>query len=223
MKKVFSIFISVIIMLSGFTAHAESNEFNITVPDSFTVARKGDSLDGVARNLQMDTAKLSEYFSKNGLVYFAVSADTKTQVRLSEFSDNFSSQVVDICYLKENELNEFIKAVGGENSNELVQNGSRKFVKIQSTLTDSGGDYTVTQYITIANGKTYYLACYNEGSGESAQINEIFKSFSLSSLQTAAEEMKVKMPWYIAGIALFSVATAAGAIRVIISYKKSHQ
>lgn len=199
----------VLMLMFGICVKAQEPQYNITVPNGFTVAQKDNNIETAAELLNIDSTALSERFTKNGLIYLAISNDAKTQVRLSSFNDNFSSAVGDISYLDNDALNEFVIAVGGKNQESIIENNNRKFVVVKNTLNDSGGVYTVTQYVTIANNKTYYLSCYNDGNETSAEINTIFKSFNFSEnqLKTTEEETKSTISrgivFYSIGIAVF--------------------
>ncbi len=194
----------VMILLLSLCISAQDTEYSITVPSNFSVTHKGDDLQAVADKLGISQTTLSEYFTKNGLLYLAVSKDAKTQIRLSAFNDNFSSEVGDISYLDKTGLDELVAAVGGNNNATVTQNGNRKFVVTKNTLKDSGGVYTVTQYITIANSKTYYLSCYNEGTDTSNETLAIFGDFSITEKLAETPNYKLHSALIWAGIVLFS-------------------
>ncbi len=229
MKKAILVVISVALMFFSFTANAADPEFSITVPDDFTVAYYGEDLSHIAQALQIDNAKIGNYFAENGLLYLAVSSDTETQVRLSIYNDNFSSRVNDISMLDDTALGEFVTTLNSDCTDLscVITNSDRKFVKVKNTLNDSGGQYTVTQYITIANSKTYYLSCYNSGSDTDSTVEEIFDSFSISVQKqphvTKSEEVKNYTPLYIAGIAVFSIIAVVIAASILISCKKQNK
>ncbi len=207
----------VLVLLFGFCVQAQEAEFNISVPNDFTVVYKGDNVDTLANQLNIDKSALTEYFTKKGTIYFAASTDGKTQVRISCFNDNFSSEVGDISRLDQTGINEFLSAVGDDKDANIVENNDRKFVVIKSRLKDSGGTYTVTQYVTIANNKTYYLSCYNDGEDISKQIEDVFKSFSITLPDIDVPDFATQKLIVYIGIALFSVI----AIVMIISILKS--
>ncbi len=186
MKRKFLVVLLALISLLSFNISAQETNYSITVPEGFSATDKSDNMEAVANQLGLDLKALNEYFDQNGLIYLAVSADAKTQIRLSALSDNFSSAVSDISFLDEQGLADFTAAIGGENKTEIIEKGNRKFVKTVNTLRDSGGIYTVSQYVTIADNATYYLSCYNDGTTTSAQVDEIFKSFNIFSQKPTA-------------------------------------
>ncbi len=210
------IFSIVFALLLSLCVSAKVDTYNISVPNNFTVAASGNDLEAVAKKLNLEQAVINEYFTQNGMLYLAVSDDAKTQVRLSALGDNFSSKVGDISHLNEDMLNEFITAIAGNHPTSIVENNDRKFVVIKNTLNDSGGTYTVTQYVTIANNKTYYLVCYNDGTDTADEISNIFNSFKItaSNNSSSADENNEKSKKYsyhiviaaISGVVFFGIA-----------------
>ena len=211
--------VAVLLMLLSVNVSAASYEYTVSLDSGFTSASYGDDLSEIAEKLDMTVDELNSYFSKNGLLYLAVSGDAKTQIRLSAFTDNFSSAVVDISHLDEDGLNEFKDAVSADNENAFyAESGeSRKFIVVKNTLQDSGGVYTVTQYITICDSKTFYLSCYNEGEDTSAQIDAVFNSFSLNAVETLQNDSNSNLVYILiaAGILLFAIVAVIMIIGII--------
>ncbi|MDO4608793.1 MAG: hypothetical protein Q4B40_06350 [Clostridia bacterium] len=213
----------VLMLLCSFCVMAHDVEYNISVPNDFTVVHKGDNVDTVANQLNLDKNTLNEYFTKRGTVYLAVSSDGKTQVRLSIYNDNFSSEVGDMSRLDQTGIDEFAVAVGGNNDAKIIKNNDRKFIVIKNTLKDSGGIYTVTQYVTIANDKTYYLSCYNDGEQTSQEITDIFKSFSIETPEIIVPDFTTQKILIYIGIVIFSGIAVIMLISIIKSKFKSNE
>lgn len=209
--------VAALLLLLTFSVSTAGYEYAISPGTDFTSAKSGDDLTEISGKLNMTTNDLNTYFSKNGLLYLAVSDDTKTQVRLSAFTDNFSSAVSDISYLDDEALSEFMSAVSeeDESSCEVVVNNGRKYIVVKDTLKDSGGTYTVTQYITICDSKTFYLSCYNEGEDTSAEIKSVFESFSLAESREQAEDYTLPLIYIIIGIIIFAVIAVVMLIGII--------
>ncbi len=209
--------IVILVALFSINVSAATYEYSISPSDNFTTAQRGDDLTEISQKLNMNADDLSAYFNKNGLIYLAVSDDAKTQIRLSAFTDNFSSAVSDISYLDQAALNEFMSAVSedGESSCELVTSNIRKYIVVKDTLQDSGGAYTVTQYITICDSKTFYLSCYNEGEDTSDEINLVFKSFSLRSIEAEENAANIPLVFIAVGILIFVALAIVMIIGII--------
>ncbi len=215
--------VAILLMLISVYVCAAGYEYTLSPGEQFTSVNYGDDLSEIANKLNMTTDELNSYFNKNCLLYLAVSDDSKTQIRLSAFTDNFSSAVVDISLLDENGLREFKEAVSDDNERAFYTESAdgRKFIAVKNTLQDSGGTYTVTQYITICDSQTFYLSCYNEGEDTSAEINAVFKSFSLNSVQTEQPDNSLNI-LIIVGIAVFSIIAVIMIIGIIKTQSKKN-
>ena len=175
-----------LIALLSLTVNAADYEYSISPDDNFISAKSGDDLTQIAQRLNMTTDKLNTYFSENELIYFAVSQDGKSQIKLSVYQDAFSSAVNDISQLTDADLIEFANSFD-KSSDNIVVNNDRKFVLVKHTRKDSGGSYTVTQYVTICNHKTFYFAGYNDGEDTSDEIISAFESFKLNEVKAKPE------------------------------------
>ncbi len=212
--------IVVAVMLFSITVSASSYEYTILTDNNFISARSDDDLAAISEKLNMTTQDLHSYFTKNGLVYIAVSLDGKSQVKLSAFTDNFSSEVGDISYLDDAVMAEFIDAVSDNSDSpaEVITNNGRKFLCLKDTLKDSGGVYTVTQYITICNNQTFYFAGYNDGEDTSQEISDIFKSFKLNEIVTkSSDDTTPKGDKLVLQTILIYCSTAVFALLAIIA------
>lgn len=214
--------ITALMLLFSLTVSATSYEYNISPGEDFTCVSYGDDMTDIAQKLNMTADELNAYFSKNGLLYLAVSDDTSTQIRLSAFTDNFSSTVCDISHLNEEQLNEFMNSISdnGETDCTITDNNGRKYVTVTNTLNDSGGVYTVTQYVTICDRKTFYLSCYNNGTETSEQVKNIFNNFSLNSVTTEKGGFDIKFVFIAAGIVIFLGLAVVTVISIIKNRNK---
>lgn len=215
--------IIVLLTILNMTVSALGYEYSITPSDNFTFAKQGDDLTQIAKKLNMTTDDLNKYFSDNKLIYLAVSDDVKSQIKISVTEDEFSKKVNDISLLDDNALNNFAKSLSSDSS--IVTNNDRKFVLVNDTHKDSGGIYTVTQYITICDGKTFYFIGYNDGKDISKKITSVFKTFTLNQQQSDSADNNVFSIVIIIGIVVFSMVAIImliGIIRLKIKdYKES--
>lgn len=221
MKPKIITIVAVVLLLLNLNVSAANFEYTLSPGDNFTSATYGDDLSEIAEKLGMTTDKLNSYFSKNGLLYLAVSDDAKTQIRLSAFTDNFSSAVGDISNLDQEGLQEFKNSVSEDSENTFYtqSNDGRKFIATKSTLQDSGGIYTVTQYITVCDSQIFYLSCYNEGEETSSEVQSVFENFKLNSIEPQSSSNVLNFI-IIPGIVIFSVIAVVMIIGIIKSIKK---
>ena len=215
--------IIVLLTILNMTVSALDYEYSITPSDNFTFVKQGDDLTQIAKKLNMTTDDLNKYFSDNKLIYLAVSDDVKSQIKISVTEDEFSKKVNDISLLDDNALNNFAKSLSSDSS--IVTNNDRKFVLVNDTHKDSGGIYTVTQYITICDGKTFYFIGYNDGKDISKEITSVFKTFTLNQQQSGSADNNVFSIVIIIGIVVFglvAIIMVIGIIRLKIKdYKES--
>lgn len=215
--------IIVLLTILNMNVSALGYEYSITPSDNFTFAKQGDDLTKIAKKLNMTTDDLNKYFSDNKLIYLAVSDDVKSQIKISVTEDEFSKKVNDISLLDDNALNNFAKSLSSDSS--IVTNNDRKFVLVNDTHKDSGGIYTVTQYITICDGKTFYFIGYNDGKDISKEISSVFKTFTLNQQQSDSADNNVFSIVIIIGIVVFgmvAIIMVIGIIRLKIKdYKES--
>lgn len=224
MKFRYLIAIVSILALLSITVCAVQYEYTITAGDDFVSAKYGDNLDNVAERLNMKPQDINSYFTKNGLIYLAVSSDSKTQVKISAFCDNFSSEVSDIEYLDDIGLSKFVSAISEDLDTpaQVIENAGRKFLCIKDTLNDSGGVYTVTQYITIFDSKTFYFAGYNPGEDTSNEVTAMFNSFQLQKpvyetpkLIEQQEKINQQYLFINCGIVIFGAVAIVSIIGII--------
>lgn len=220
--RIFNILVILITVLL-LSAASTNNEFTISLGKEFISAKPGDNLESVSQKLSMTTGELNSYFTQNGLLYLAVTDDAKTQIKISTYSDNFSSEVSDIANLNDEMLNSFVNTIGEKSSSPatIVLNGERKFVCVKDIHKDSGGVYTVTQYITICNNKTYYFVGYNDGEDTSAQIKSAFESFEVINRQEPTTDYTPQMILIIAGIVVFSIVAIIMIVGIVKHAHKS--
>ncbi len=225
MKYRISAVIVILLALFSISVSAASYEYSILLSDNFTSAQYGDDLTEISQKLNMSKDDLNSYFSENGLIYLAVSHDAKTQIKLSAFNDNFSSTVNDISQLDDYALGEFANTIGEntDSSPDIITNNGRKYICVKSTRNDRGGIYTVTQYITICNNKTFYFAGYNDGDDTSNEIISSFESFSLTENQPDNSHYTGLITIIIVGVIIFSALAVIMIIGIIKSYSSNKQ
>lgn len=205
--------IIVLLTILNMNVSALGYEYSITPSDNFTFAKQGDDLTKIAKKLNMTTDDLNKYFSDNKLIYLAVSDDVKSQIKISVTEDEFSKKVNDISLLDDNALNNFAKSLSSDSS--IVTNNDRKFVLVNDTHKDSGGIYTVTQYITICDGKTFYFIGYNDGKDISKEMTSVFKTFTLNQQQSGSADNNVFSIVIIIGIVVFGLVAIIMVIGII--------
>lgn len=212
MKKVY-ILPFAILVLSLLLAFKGGSGFNIEVDNSFAVATKASEVDTVAERLSMEKEEVAAYFKQNALKFIAVSEDTKTQIRISRFADNYSSDVYDTQNLTDEQVGEMVSLYGADSqSASIIESGERKYAKIVDVLEDSGGVYTSTQYVTIAGGRTYVITCYNPGDTTSAEVEDIFSTFFVRDMSERISSYETRKKWVIPFIVIMCGAVGVSVV-----------
>lgn len=205
----------ILIALCFLAAFKGGSGFTVEVDNSYAVATKASEVDTVAQRLQMDEATVAQYFKNNALKFIAVSKDTKTQIRISRFQDDFSSDVYDAQNLTDEQIGEMVSLYGAEEENvTVINNSERKYAKIVDVLKDSGGVYTSTQYITVAGGRTYIITAYNPGEATSKEVEKIFSTFSVRDMTERLRSYETQKKWILPFVVIMCVIVAISVIGI---------
>ena len=177
MLKKILIFISVLCIVLAVPVSAKSAAFSIKAEDEFWVS--GENLEKVCEILGISENEFSEYCSENGIKYLAVNSDNTKQITLKTKADDFSSAVINISTFSDDKILSLLPdIVGIENiRGEIVSLKGQKFVKVQLKSSDSGGEFTLTEYITVADRQTYILSFYTAKGEDTSYIEKTFESF----------------------------------------------
>lgn len=209
------------VTLCGF----KSNEgFSLEVDESFAIS-SGEDVSAVSERLNLPASEIELYFKNEGLKFIAVSEDTLTQIKLSAFEDE-SSVGVDAKDLSEEQMLSLFSSLSGTVS--VVRSGDRNYAKTQEVHKDSGGIYTATQYLTVANGKTWFLSCYNPGDKTSDEIEAVFNSLSfeakdtrIDDINSQIDEYNTKKNWIIPFIVVMCAVLLVGGVELFFNLRKN--
>lgn len=174
----------------------------------------GEQTDKVAETLGMEKSVLKDNLNQNNVLYFAVNADNTKQIKVTSVTTDFSNSVINISGLSNDSITALIPDITGiENAKgEVILKGGQKFVKTQFKTKDSGGEYILTEYFTVANRLNIVLSFYTEVSADTDYIEKTFESFSSPLFITVKEETG-----YIGYIVLVA-AVVFGIACVVIIY-----
>ena len=217
MKLRFICIVTVLICLLSFNVFAaDSQAFELELSKDYNTLYLGEDATSMAKRLNMDTKELKSYMEENGVLMIAVSKDRSRQIRVCEEETEFSSLAEDISAIDKETLSEFAQVVTSDNNSEFeyVTNNDRKYIKFSSVLSDSGGSYVMTQYVTICKGRIYRFCFYNSGKTVSSEADEVFADFKLLGFEES------KLPgWlsvvFVLGIAAFTALSVAMIIGII--------
>jgi len=206
-------------LLLNFCAFAKTEKsYKIDIPDGFTTAYSDSDKTDISKIVGIKSEEAEKYFTDNNLLFLSVDEKNSFQIKLSETKDNFSAKTVNFSYLSDEKLlslseNLFAKTDDKASSKvKLVQNGGMKFLKRNEAHKDSGGEYVVTQYVTVVNGKNYRLSVLAPGLSESDVADTIFKSLEIFDEESNVEASLIQKVLIISGIVIFSGVIIVTAI-----------
>lgn len=196
-----------LIFTLSFTAAAA--EVNLKADPEFTAYGSSADNERLAEILGMTEASLESYCTENEIVYLAVNDDNTKQIRLTESKTPFSEAVGELSALSESEAEAVTADLAGKDFQaELVLANGKRFVKATAALSDSGGNYILTRYITVTDKKEYALSFYTAASESNDYAERIFKTLSFGKAESGA-------PVSLKGVMLFA---AAALILVLMGY-----
>lgn len=162
-----------------------------------------DDIEGICQALNMEAGEINDYCKENNITYLAVNPANTKQIRKTVIKDAFSQKIGNLSVLSDKDilclsgqLSSVENAIG-----EVVTRNSQKFLKIEVKSTDSGGEYILTQYVTVADSQKTVLSFYTDTKEDTAYIDEVFNS-------QFVEKNTVKYI-VVAGVAVFSLLAIA--------------
>ncbi len=172
MKRIIAL-IAVFILLFSLTVSADSS-INITPDGEFIT-----ETEQIAKIIGMDKNELLDFCIENKIVYIAVNKDNSKQIRVTVKENDFSNGIVNINGLSDDKINAVLPDVIGVEGikGEIINKDGQKFIKTEMSSKDSGGDFILTEYITVANKKVYVLSFYTNKKADTKYIEKTFETF----------------------------------------------
>lgn len=187
MKKIFCVLLAALLL--ALPVYAADESISISVGTEFTEYRPGENGAATAELLHMSETALASYCEENHIIYLAVNGDNSRQIRVSVAETAFSVNVGDLSALDDEKINALLPELSGRADirGKIEESGGQKFVKTEVSTSDSGGDYTVTQLMTVFGKKEYTLSFYTTGDS-TAYTEKIFESFAENFQKNAPEK-----------------------------------
>ena len=202
MYKKFIVIISVLVLLFSVNVSA------LKVSDDFYVY--GKQTEELAKIFNMTEKELCNYCEQNNITFLAADKENARQIRKTEITDNFSKKIGSFSALEDSEILLLTGDISGfsDVKGEVVAKNGKKYLKTEVKTKDSGGEYLLTQYVTVENSVKTVLSFYTAKDVSTDYIEKVFSSESGS--KTLALKVIVAL-----GIALFS-AFALAILALII-------
>ena len=190
-KKIISSLVILCLIFSLEVFASEKSDFLINAPEEFLVY--GEDNGEIAELLGVEENKLDSFFEEKNIAYFAATEDNKKQITLYSYKNEFSSGIDNLNGIKNDKIKELLPDIlRTENikAKVFVENG-QKFAENKLESKDSGGEFCLIQYYTVANGNNYLLNFYTHSSENSKYVDKIFKNYSKSEFFKKSAEKNV--------------------------------
>lgn len=149
---------------------AEAPEFSLDLGNNYLYFREGESLEKAAEITGMSEEELNSLFEEEGLLMLVLSEDNTKQIRVACYENEISEKIGDFSNRSYDEVRELSAelfddfALGGTLvAKDTIQSDAAsvdKYMTYSELHTDSGGDYMVTQYITVVDGAFWHIMTY---------------------------------------------------------------
>lgn len=181
MKNVFKKIVSAIltvVLIALFECSVFATDIN--VDDSFYVNTK--QTDKVCEILGVEENALKSYCEQNNVTFLAVDKDNKRQIKAFCYETDFANSIVNISSMNDDNISQIVpEIVGMENvKGDVITKGAQKFIKTAVVTEDSGGEYILTSFTTVANRKNYVLNFYTLKGEDTDYIDSIFEDYAKS-------------------------------------------
>lgn len=191
-----------------FPVFAATYDIQITAPKGFYSYKSGQSAESTAKILGMTEAELENYCNENGIVFIAANKDNTKQIRVCVTESEFSSSIGNLSNLSGDKITALIPDITGSVGGELLEKNGQRFIKTSENLTDSGGGYSVINYVTVAAKKDYVLSFYTALGTDTRYAEEVFGSFSSADFYKEAGEKSYFVYVIIAATVLLVLGSA---------------
>ena len=218
MLKTFKTIVLTLLTITLFfniTVNAQTS-FSLELPKEFY--NQTDSKKEVSNILGVSESDLDKYLTENNVFYLAVNKDNSKQIKITVNENEFSNSVVNLSNLSDDKILSLREEISGiENLNgDVINLKGQKFLKIELSSNDSGGEYILTQYITACDRKSVIISFYTDSSLDTDYILETFESIS-SPMFIREENATIKafsaaIPWVTIAFILICVALGGSII-----------
>ena len=219
-------------LLISFTVICLSFSLTVSAADSITVEPKGDFFvfddapEKVAEIFGMSLTELQNHCNRNGTVYLAVNPDNSKQIRITKNQTDFSNSVINITNLTDENIIKLIPDIVGisDVKGEIIDLNGQKAVKIVLRSADSGGDYILTEYHTVANRENYVISFYTNAKTDTDYIDSTLQTLECSDFLSDTDSKPQGWHYVILAAALlFAAATVFVVFTIIRDIKKERE
>ena len=197
-----------------------AEEFSLSPDEEFYIY--GQHNEKISDILGVSETEIKEYCGKN-VIYMALNKDNSKQIRITTGQNAFTYSVVNISnFTNDKILSLSSDIIGIENvKGEVVNKNGQKFVKTEIRSEDSGGEYILTEYITVADKKSYVLSFYTDINADKGYIDEVFESYNSVYFINEKAQSKGILQYILPALTIiFGMITLLVAVTLIIDIRK---
>ncbi len=169
MKKLLISTLAIMVMLISFVAALE-------IGDEFYLFGRDNA--ELCTALSMSEKDVESYCKQNKITVLAVNKDNTKQIRKVVSENEFSKKIKNLAVLSNDQIKNLTAELCGMEkvSGKVLEKNTFKYLKIEVKSKDSGGEYILTQYITVKDGKCEVLSFYTSADLSTAYCDGIFNS-----------------------------------------------
>ena len=180
-KILFAVLLAVVVLFP-ISAAANASVDMTDIDETFYVFSNTSDREKVSKITGEETEDLKEYCSSNGIIYLAVNEDNSKQIRISRTKSNFSEKLGNISFLTDGEIEDvFAEDIKASSKYKLTEKNSQKFIVFENRYSDSGGKYTLTSFVTVANENLYTLSFYTSENSDTEYMEKVFDGYECDS------------------------------------------
>ncbi len=180
-KILFAVLLAVVVLFP-ISAAANASVDIKDIDETFYVFSNTSDREKVSKITGEETEDLKEYCSSNGIIYLAVNEDNSKQIRISRTKSNFSEKLGNISFLTDGEIEDvFAEDIKASSKYKLTEKNSQKFIVFENRYSDSGGKYTLTSFVTVANENLYTLSFYTSENSDTEYMEKVFDGYECDS------------------------------------------
>lgn len=198
----------------GGTVYA-ANYFKINAGNEFLVYGEDDGK--LAKALGISEDEFQEYCAEN-VHFLASNKDNSKQIRLTISENEFTASVVNITNISDDKISQLIPQITGIDSirGEIINRDGQKFIKTELRSEDSGGEFILTEYITVANKKSFVLSFYTDVGESLDYIEKTFENYSCDYFYSQSTEEKADKKSDILGLIVPAFTIVFGVVAVVV-------
>ena len=217
------IFLIAFLVLAVFTLTVSASEVSLKTNEQFYVY--GEENEELSKTIGMSETELSDYCKTNDIIYLAVNKENSKQIRVQCSETEFSESVVNISLLSNDKIGELTPLIAGIDNvkGEIIKKNGQKFIKIELSSSDSGGEFIITEYITVADGKEYTLRFYTDKNADMQYIEKTFEKYSSNAFLDDSQPVSVWQFVILAAAVVFAAVTVIIVITIIKDIKKERE